>query len=960
MNEYSIVVDFQKGNIYTDLSVLVQNDYNAYKLNFEFDKEFERALFKLKYPVENKEWVQDIVDNKLILPVLKDTGDYEYEISIYSEDGRLTGYATEKFHVRSELINTDEIVEPDDRVPVLDNLINETTQLKNETVALKEEVEEAIEETNNLDINISKDGKIATVELTKKDSTTKTITLKDGTSLMFNWDGTRLGIKTDEDEEYVYVDLIGRTGPMGPQGEAFQVKKTYANINLMIADYDNMQINDYVMIDGNIEQEDNAKLFVKQEIEDPTYRWHYLADFSGATGIQGPVGVTPNIQIGTVASGTTPSVTRTGTNENPILNFVLEKGEIGRTGPQGETGNGIVSITKTGTQDTVDTYTILYTNGTTSTFTVTNGEVSQAQLDTVQMELDKYKTLSKLLPKVEGEGNPVTLNNTVDGVTMDITPEGATSQHTTTGKNKFPLASGTINFSGTNRYRTLTSENGIIHDVAYTTEGVEGVYAESVRLSISLLRGGYGNNANFKSDLFTLSAGTYSLNYIHLSGSHSTAGVASNNSNIQLYQVKDNVTSMINSLSNYDDINKSFSFTLTEDTQCYVASSIYVGSGALSQAPLNIDAYYQVTITPGETADYDYEEYTNGQPSPSPDCPQPIKVVTGEQNINVSSRNVFDGELELGNINQWGNVSSNSIIRSKNYIKIKSSNTYNFSSSKTIILNNIQIFFYDENRIFITSNWLYTNRSYFTTPENAKYLRFKINDDTDVSQLIQIEEGTAATTYTPYYSKDYPLSLGTLELAEIGDYKDYIYGSPNNWYKYKCVGKYVLDGETNVLVGKSTTHSAETKGFYQIRISDKHIGSNESGSTNFGISNRFPFVSSSAANAFANNSYGLWWEGNTRYIYMILEQIKLADANNWLTTHNTTIYYLLDTPTSEQITDTILIEQLNNLYNAISAQGTTYITCSSASDDNETLQVKASTYKDISSILNPVVESEGE
>lgn len=44
MNEYSIVVDFQNGNIYTDLSVLVQNDYNAYKLNFEFDKEFERAL----------------------------------------------------------------------------------------------------------------------------------------------------------------------------------------------------------------------------------------------------------------------------------------------------------------------------------------------------------------------------------------------------------------------------------------------------------------------------------------------------------------------------------------------------------------------------------------------------------------------------------------------------------------------------------------------------------------------------------------------------------------------------------------------------------------------------------------------------------------------------------------------------------------------------------------------------
>ena len=71
----------------------------------------------------------------------------------------------------------------------------------------------------------------------------------------------------------------------GPQGEAFQIKKTYATVQAMIVDYDNMEINDYVMISGNIEQEDNAKLFVKTEEEDPTYRWQYLADFSGASGV---------------------------------------------------------------------------------------------------------------------------------------------------------------------------------------------------------------------------------------------------------------------------------------------------------------------------------------------------------------------------------------------------------------------------------------------------------------------------------------------------------------------------------------------------------------------------------------------------------------------------------------------------------------------------------------------------
>ena len=44
----------------------------------------------------------------------------------------------------------------------------------------------------------------------------------------------------------------------------------------------------------------------------------------------------------------------------------------------GRTGNGITSITKTGTAGLVDTYTIAFTNGTTSTFTVTNGAAGAA------------------------------------------------------------------------------------------------------------------------------------------------------------------------------------------------------------------------------------------------------------------------------------------------------------------------------------------------------------------------------------------------------------------------------------------------------------------------------------------------------------------------------------------------------------------------------------------------------
>ena len=67
------------------------------------------------------------------------------------------------------------------------------------------------------------------------------------------------------------------------------------------------------------------------------------------------------------------TVTLTNTNTYDITCPIGPQGETGATGATGATGNGIASITKTGTEGLVDTYTITYTNGQTTTFTVTNG-----------------------------------------------------------------------------------------------------------------------------------------------------------------------------------------------------------------------------------------------------------------------------------------------------------------------------------------------------------------------------------------------------------------------------------------------------------------------------------------------------------------------------------------------------------------------------------------------------------
>ena len=156
MNEYNVKVNFKKGMIQTNLNKLVQNDYNSTKLNFTFDKE-GRVLFKLLRP-DNSQYVDEIQNNELVFGpgILSKDGEYTYEISLYTEDGRLTAIKEKTFDVRHEIVNTDEIVKVHDNVPVLDKLINEANQI------------------NNIDIDIEN----SVITLKRKDGTTKVENVK--------------------------------------------------------------------------------------------------------------------------------------------------------------------------------------------------------------------------------------------------------------------------------------------------------------------------------------------------------------------------------------------------------------------------------------------------------------------------------------------------------------------------------------------------------------------------------------------------------------------------------------------------------------------------------------------------------------------------------------------------------------------------------------------------------------
>jgi len=112
-------------------------------------------------------------------------------------------------------------------------------------------------------------------------------------------------------------------------GDAWHVTKTYASVSAMNADYSgsDTSIGDFVMIVSNVEDPDNAKVYVKG-----SSAWVFVVDMSGATGIQGPVGPTPNLTIGTVTDvpySTGASATLTGTAANPVLNLQIPHGPSG-------------------------------------------------------------------------------------------------------------------------------------------------------------------------------------------------------------------------------------------------------------------------------------------------------------------------------------------------------------------------------------------------------------------------------------------------------------------------------------------------------------------------------------------------------------------------------------------------------------------------------------------------------
>lgn len=122
------------------------------------------------------------------------------------------------------------------------------------------------------------------------------------------------------------------------KGDAFSIKKVYASVAELEADADNTRIaeGDFVLVNtDDVENPDNAKLYVKAKSDAGVYSYEFLVDMSGAIGFTGK---TPQFSMGTIStleagSSATATVSEDGVDSdgNPKykINFAIPRGNPG-------------------------------------------------------------------------------------------------------------------------------------------------------------------------------------------------------------------------------------------------------------------------------------------------------------------------------------------------------------------------------------------------------------------------------------------------------------------------------------------------------------------------------------------------------------------------------------------------------------------------------------------------------
>lgn len=308
--------------------------------------------------------------------------------------------------------------------------------------------------------------------------------------------------------------------------------------------------------------------------------------------------------------------------------------------------------------------------------------------------------------------------------------------------------------------------------------------------------------------------------------------------------------------------------TITINEELKVSGQIIVNSNTTVS-----NAEIKFMLQTGSTVS-DWEPYSGEVPVPNPDYPQDIHTVSGDNSIEVVGKNMFDTTKVVGTY-----ISENNGV-----ITLNSSNGYNITGENvflkdicpnlkigetyTLSFNNTDNTTNHYNDIFLrTTNAYWTNGTSRTITQNDLDGRIAFYGVNAQVSNVQIEKGNQATTYEPYQSQSYPISLGDIELCKIGTYQDKI---------DKSTGKNLLD------LGTSNSDYVSTNGQTSTIVNSV---SNNSISMNIAGSGGTYFYRNQKLSG--NNTFTISFKAPSRY-FRLYVRIRNTDDTNWLTSSDFT------------------------------------------------------------------------
>lgn len=518
--------------------------------------------------------------------------------------------------------------------------------------------------------------------------------------------------------------------------------------------------------------------------------------------------------------------------------------------------------------------------------------INQSTLNTSQATQDtKITNLENQVfgdETIEGEGTNLTLDGTLKGQFNELDLKGNTSQTgTPTPSSPIPVnvvsGDNEIVVNGKNLFTLKNISNN-------TVLGIERTINNSI-LTLNGTSTGAGQIIGRRTTGIVLPSGTYNISVRRSSGT-----ITPNSKQMAFYFRKPSGTELTAFLvNNFSNTAYSFSssFTLTESTEIYV--EIYCNGAGLVVDNLTL----QFQIEKGTSAS-DFEPYQGNTYN--------IDLRTSKNLFNKDT--IINGKVLASN----GALTDASGFIVGDYIQVKPSTQYTISFDYTT-KEYLRIGYYQKNKTFIERPYSGDNPWTITTPSNCYYIRICTPDN---YTNVQCEEGNQQTTYEPYNS---------IELCKIGNYQDYIYKDSDKWYLHKEIGEYTYNG-TETFTNPSSIETPTPKHSFQgslnfIRCLNNNYLSNYFIKDNTG-SNRFVITFSGGAGSDCTVFIALE-NSITGITSSDTNATKIQKLKDWLSTHNTEVYYILATSTDTEITYQPLIDQLNAIEQAQSKENQTNI-----------------------------------